>query len=210
MATALVRAMTIDDAKIWRGASRVVIGDSVTPPTFPTKIEDILSLTTMILITGWTDLGATSDEGTDIERGQDVDEGFAIDQRDYNLRSGRVSGVSMKASQTLLYTDITTLKTIWEAGTLTTVAAVASVNVAQKRLAVGSPSALTKRFVAILQQNDSSGKMRVFVFRRGSFTETGSLKVNAKDTSMIDSTIEFQPDPAQIDGTDFGVVIEET
>jgi hypothetical protein len=209
MATALVRNITIDDAKIWRGGSRVIIGDTASPPTFPTKLEDVIDLATMALEVGWTDLGATSDDGVEIERAQDVDEGIAIDQRDTMLRPGRVSGVTMNMSTTLMYTDIATVKKIWEAGTLTAIAASVGVNVAQKKLALGSPTALTNRLVAVLQQSDSDDRLRMFVFRKGKFTETGSIKISAKDTSMVDVTIEFEADVTQTDGTDFGVLFEE-
>lgn len=210
MGTALASAIAYDEGTLWRGACRIIISDTASPPTFPTLLEDVIDLTTMALEAGWVDLGLTSDEGAEIERAMDVDEGIPVDQRDYLLRTGRVSNVTKSITTTLMDTSIQSIKRTWEAGTLTAIAASVGVNVAQKKLAIGNPGTLTERFVAVLQQNDAAGeKLRMFVFRKGKITESGAIKVSAKDPSIIDITISCEADPSQTDGSDFGFLFEE-
>lgn len=211
MSTALASAIVADQEDIWRGPCRIVISDTASPPaSFPGKLEDVIDLGTMALESGWLDLGLTSDDGAEIVPEMDVDEGFAVDQKDYLLRGGRVSGVRRSITTTLMDTSIQSIKRLWEAGTLTSIAASVGVNVAQKKLALGNPGALTSRYVAVLQQNDTAaGKLRMFVFRAGKFAETGGLRISAKDPTGVDVTIVCDPDPSQTDGSDFGWLFEE-
>lgn len=207
MSTALARALVPAETKMYRGENRIVIGDDTT--TWPTKLEDIIDLTTFLLETGWTDLGVTNPDGVSIERTQDVDEGIEIDQRDYMLRRGKVSNIGYTIGYSLMYSDNATLKKVWNSPTLTAIAASVGVNVAQTELELGSPDSLVRYPIAILQQDDKSGKLRAFVFRQAMFTETGGITISRTDPSVLEITMEVDPDVSEA-GTEFGVVFEQT
>lgn len=209
MTTALAKALVVDETKMYRGENRVLLGTLGTT-VFPDTIEDIISLTTFLPTTNWVDLGVTSTDGITIERSQDVDEGIEIDQRDYALRRGRLSNISYTITGSLMYTDNATLKKVWNSPLLTTIAAVSGTNVAQTVIDLGSPPSLTRYPIAILQQDDKSGKIKAYVFRQAMFTETGGIAINRSDPSMLEITMEVDPDTSQTDGTDFGRVFETT
>lgn len=204
MASPLVKGLSIDEAKIWTGGHRLVYAPIAT--AFPTDLDDIVNMTTWALATGWVDFGPTTDDGFEITREGDVNEGIAIDQRDYNLGAGNYANVTMGGSCTAMYTDSATLKLKWEFGATT---AVAGGTVPQSSTAMGSPSTPIKRRLAVLQQN-TNGYLRAFVFRQATVELGGSVALHKGDPEGTEVTFIFQPDASIVDGTDFGVLLEQT
>lgn len=208
MATALSEAIPLTEG-VWRGGGRFLLGDPVTPPAWPDVMEEVMNLTTFALEDDWVDIGPISDDGFEISQSQDVDEGIPIDQRSYNVLSGRVSNAALQITYTAYDTSIEAMKLYWNAGTLTSVAASVGVNVAQKRLNIGSPKSIVGRRCAIIQQHEETGKLRMFVFRIVKYTESGSFKISSKDPSGVDVTLTVQPDITITDGTDFGIMLTQ-
>jgi len=208
MGTALGNGTPIDAAKIWSGPHRAVIADDT--QTFPTKLEDIIDLSTWALKTGWSDFGPTSDDGFEITREGDRTEGVAIDQRDFNIGGGDYTGVTMGGTCTVMYTDAATLKIKWELGSTTDVPAVtgAGGNVHQTRTKIGNPARPTRRRLAVLQQQ-ANGMLRAFVFRLASTELGGSVVLKKGDPEGTEVTWVFEPDVSISDGTEFGVYLEQ-
>jgi hypothetical protein len=207
MATSLVTNLSIDLAKIWTGGHRLVYAPIET--AFPGDLEDIINVSTWALETGWVDFGPTTDDGFEITREGDVNEGVAIDQRDYNLGAGNYANVSMGGSCTAMYTDSATLKLKWEFGTTTAIPIGTGVTITQSSTAMGSPATPTPRRLAVLQQN-TNGLLRAFVFRRATVELGGSVALHKGDPEGTEVTFVFQPDPSITDGSDFGVLLEQT
>ncbi len=212
MATALVKAFSIADTKLWKGGCRIVVGAVGGGGVFPTTMEDVIDLTDMGLVAPWTDFGATTDDGFTISRSWDEIDGVATDQRDFLLREGSVENVTMTGTATSLYTDITTLAYLWGLGTVVTVALVVGppAKRAHKKANLGTVTDVTPRLFCILQQNNVSGKLRMFAFRKARITSPGDLNLQSRVTASNEFTVNFDPDPAIIDGSDFGILFEET
>jgi len=211
MATALVRALTIDDTKLWRGGGRLVMG-ALGTGTFPTVMEDVINLTTMALVAPYVDLGATSDDGFTLTHGWDDVDGIPTDQRDYDLRQGATENAVYGATFTPLQADIDSLVWFWGLDASTTVAQVTGppIKVAHKKAKLGGSPALTTRIFCILQQNDVSSKMRMFAFRKARIAAPGDLTGNRRTVMSGEVELSFLPDTAITDNSDFGMLFEET
>jgi hypothetical protein len=134
----------------------------------------------------------------------------ATDQRDFLLREGSVENVVMSGTATSLYTDIATMAWVWGLGVTTTIPANGVISRAQKSAKLGTVTDLSPRVFGILQQNNVSSKMRLLAFRKARVTDPQDMNMQGRTTSAVDFNLVFDPDPAIIDGTDFGLYFEET
>jgi len=212
MSTALVKAFSIADTKLWKGGCRIVLGLATGTGVFPTNFEDVIDPTTMALVAPYTDFGATNEDGFTVSRTWDEIDGVATDQRDFLLREGSVENVAMTGTAVSLYTDITTMAYLWGLGTVSTVAAVVGPPAKRgfKKANLGTVTDITPRIFCILQQNNVSGKLRMFAFRKARVTSPGDLTLQSRVTASNEFNLTFDPDPAIIDGSDFGLLFEET
>lgn len=179
MTTALARALTINDANIWKGAARMMTSVSTWATLFPTYdavtdpplLEDIVHMRSFpaytvpivqyTLAVGWADLGALTEDGVTITREWDESDGITIDQRDTPLRGGIPQNVRMSVSATSVYNSLDMLDYFWQTGSTGTVptapgaAPAAEGNVAQRNLTIGETKTLAEKRVAIVQQSDT-------------------------------------------------------
>lgn len=208
MAVSLINSVALQETNIWKGGHLLLLGDPTTPPAFPTKIEDVIAPDTFAFKTGWSFFTATDENGFDIQPTYEVDKGIPTDQRKYNLLKGDVDTVAWSGSGTALYSDLTTLKKLWNLGGITAIAAVAGTTVAQRVANIGVPERLLEQQVAIVQQNNKTKKLRVLVFRKGTFTEPQAMKAAGRSVSSNAFTVTFDPDTTIVDGSDFGKIFE--
>jgi len=221
MATQLVSAISIDasaDARIWQGGARLVYA-AVAPETpvptqaVPRYIEDILNLTSYALEDGYHDFGATSEDGITLGRSFDIQDGINIDQRDYPLRGGRPNNFAMTLGGTSMDTSLDRMKWLWALGAITAISANPSgtpANAAQRRVGLGAPSALIERPLVVLQQNDVTGKIRMFFLRKARIASAGDFQIQSRGTTTNEFSFNILPDPGVTDGSDFGLLFELT
>lgn len=209
MATKLVNSMPIQNARHFKGGSLVIFGSTATPPAWPTKLEDIIDLSTGALMTGYSYAGATDENGAETSREWDRDEGQATDQRSYNLRRGAIRNWRMGASFSLLYSDSTAMKRYWGLGTALNIAAGTGV-VAQIKTNIGAPGTLEEAIMVILQQDEDTKKLYAEVFRKSQVASAGPVRRNGQGMAVIPVTMTLEADSAQTDGTDFGIILESS
>ena len=78
MADTLTSVMTLDENKIYRGASRLIYGRIGLAE--PTKIEDVIDPSTYALASGYNDWGMTDEDGVSISRESELFDGIPLDQ----------------------------------------------------------------------------------------------------------------------------------
>ncbi len=115
----------------------------------------------------------------------------------------------MGGSCTSMYTDTATMSFMWALGTPTSVAGAVGTT-AHTKVGIGSLTALSERLVAVLQMNDTTNRVRMFVFRKCKLASAGELKLAGNEVSGVELTLNFLPDPSITDGSDFGMVFETT
>ena len=143
----------VDEAKVYKGASRVVIGAATGDggPSFPSKIEDVINVTTFVLASGWTDIGATTRDGAKLTRTVEMEEGVETDQLAVAILKGYPKKWEGQVAFTWLHSDVESLKIAFEG---VAPAAVAGSQGSQKEMKFGSPVALTERQVCIIQKHN--------------------------------------------------------
>lgn len=208
MADSVLDAMTISRNSVFRGAARAVYAAAA--KTFPTKIEDVIDLSSYALASGWSDLGATNDDGFTLRRSVEVFDGIPIDQLKVKLDEGEPETWSMEAECTLMETTLSKMQIVWQGGTLETIAA-GSGTVAQHALPLDAPVSFTSRRFAFIQQDAKTERIRVFAFRDVIPQVDGSdLKMSANEGSPLPSKFKIKMDTSiAIDAGQFGKVFEE-
>jgi hypothetical protein len=209
MSTGLVDALAINESDIWRGGHRLLLGDLSTPPSFPSKIEDVINPTTYVLAAGWTDIGATTEDGFRLTPEWDTVDGVPIDQRDTPLFGGNINNIRINGTATAMYTDLATLRVTWAIVGASSAIAAGAGTVAQHVAPIGEVSSLPERMVAIVQEHEKTGKLRVVAFRRAKLSSPGELPFSSREVSRNEFTLTFLPDNAITDGSSFGKIFEE-
>jgi hypothetical protein len=161
--TQMIDAITVTRAKVYKGASRLVVDDGTgTFTSFPGALDSVMNPTTYVLQSGLTDLGPTTEDGVTIRREAELSEGIPLDQRQTNLDEGEPENWTMEAEATLMNTDLDTFQLAWEGGTKRTISA----PTAQHSLDLDAPSSFTERMAFFLQEDPKSSKLRMFAFRK--------------------------------------------
>lgn len=147
----------VNDDSFIRGAARIMwAGITI---TFPTKLADVLNLSTFDATTTWYDLGATK-TGITISH-NNAEENFDVDQIYGDIQT-LPTNWEMSVATALAEMTLERLQVAWEGSPVTTDA---TVTPNEKELGLGMPSSYTQRRLAILFQRPN-GKIRAFFFRK--------------------------------------------
>lgn len=192
----------IDNYSFNRGAGRLMwAGITI---AFPTKIADVINMSTYDAVTGWNDLGATK-SGIQISI-NNTEETFDVDQILGDIYSAPNAWEVSVGSQ-LAETTLERMQIAWQGSDVTTDATPPSGS--EKELGIGNPTAYIQRRLAVLFPRTYGGndiKVRAFFFRKVnkmpqesnlSFNKTGehqSIPVRFKalpDASIADVNSRF-------------------
>jgi len=202
--------MTVDRDKIYKGAARTVVSDPALLTSFPGRIESVINPSTYVLTSGWIDLGPTTEDGVTLRREAELSEGIALDQRKTNLDEGEPEKWSMQADLQLVHTGLENLRIAWQGGGLRTYPT--GDQVAQRTLSLDAPAAFTERMIAIIQEDQGTGKMRLFAFRKAIPRVEGSELVAQKnEPTVLPVSFTLKTDPNVSEGYgQFGLIYEES
>lgn len=218
MAQYMIDNIAVTRTKIYKGAARLVVADSGT--SFPGRLESVMQPSTpadagetaYALAADWSDLGPTSEDGVVLRREAELSDGIPIDQRTTNLDEGEPENWTMEAEFTLIHTDLDTIAIGWEGGTNRGFSADGT-HVAQHALDLDAPSSFTERLCAFIQEdpNASSGKLRVFVFRKGIPQVDGTeMNLQAGEAAGLPVKMKLKADTDIAEGSgQFGKIFEE-
>lgn len=172
----------INDESFIRGAARLLWAGSTI--TFPTKIGDVVNLSTFASQTGWNELGATK-TGIQISV-NNTEESFDVDQITGQISTLPVNwDVSVQTSLAEMTTD--RLAFAWEG---IVVAQTTEDGVPVKTAHFGLPSSYTERRLAVMFQRPS-GKVRGYFFRRCNRAPQESTVTHNKTGEQISVPIRF-------------------
>lgn len=208
----MIDAITIDEDRIYKGAARLVQRVST---NFPAKLEDVMNPAVpaagvaYALASGWIDIGATTDDGVKLARSVKLTDGIKIDQRNVNIRKGDPDTWEMGLEATLLETSLENFQIAWAAGTLATLA-VSGTRVAQHSLSLDGPASLTERQFAFAQEDPTTGKLRVFAFRKAMPVVDSDTTAKSGDPSTLPLKMDLQTDTnIAVGAGQFGLIFEE-
>lgn len=209
MADTLTSVMTLDENKIYRGPSRLLYGRIGL--TAPVKIEDVIDPTTYALASGYYDWGMTDEDGVNISRESELFDGIPLDQRKTNLYEGEPENWMMALSTNMVDADLDTLIRAWELGDKTTLTSEAG-RVAQTYTTIGAPQAMTERRMAVVQEDNKTGRLRLFWFRKCiPMQEASETQIFDGGAALVPLSVKIDQD---LDVTDaqgpFGLIFEET
>ena len=200
----LVDNITITRAETYKGSGYVLIGALA---SFPGELESVIHPDTYALGAGVVALCPTSEDGVTIGRAAEVSDGIPIDQKPYNLDEGEPTGWTQEVTFTLLNTDLDFLKYVW--ATDDPVAVVGSL-VNQKRMPLGAPTSFTERELYIVQEDITTGRLRVFAFRKAVPQTDSELNVQSEEASGVSTTFRIRADTSLANHHGpFGFVFEE-
>ena len=196
--------ITITRAETYKGAAYVVYGSLA---SFPGELESVINPTTYALQAGLSALCPTTEDGVAIGRTAEVSDGIAIDQKGYNLDEGEPTGWSQQVSFSLLNTDVDQLAIVWS--TPDPVAVTGSV-VNQQRLPLGAPQSFTERQLYVVQEDITTGRLRVFAFRKAVPQVDSEMNIQSEEASGAPVTFKIRADStiAEHHGP-FGFIFEE-
>ncbi len=216
MTTYLIDAITVSRDKMYKGAGRLIVSDPTVLTSFPGIMESVINGASPVtgdayaLASGWIDLGPTTEDGITLRREAELSEGIAIDQRKSNLDEGEPDSWSMQLETALMHQTLENFQYAWEGGSLRSYDAGAS-NVAQRSLSLDAPANFTERMLALIQEDQKNGNLRVFVFRKATPRVDGSEIVAQKNdpsTLPVSFTLKIDPDIA-VNYGQFGTIYEE-
>lgn len=183
MATDFHRTYVNDDSFI-RGAARILWAG--TTVTFPTKIADVINMSTYDATASWNELGATK-SGIQISI-NNSEENFDIDQILGDIRSSPTNW-EMSVSTQLAEMTLERLQVAWEGSAVTTDAT--PVSGTEKEIGFGQPESYTQRRVAVLFKRPN-GKIRGYFFRIAQRTPQQSTVVHNKTGEQISIPTSFK------------------
>lgn len=173
----------VNDESFIRGAARMLWAG--TTVAFPTKISDVINMSTYDATASWNELGATKSGITiSINNAEDA---FDVDQITGTIRSEpndwEVSVGTQLAEMTLERLDIA-----WEGGNVTVDSGVTP---NEKEIGFGTPSSYTQRRLAILFQRPN-GKIRGYFFRLAQRSPQESNVNHSKTGDQITIPVLFK------------------
>lgn len=178
---------------------------------FPDDINDIILLasggTQYDATSAWTDLGATKG-GVQISVNH-TEETFDVDQILADIES-KPTGWEASVSTTLAENTLEHFQLAWEGSAITTNTAPA---VDERTMGYGNPTTYTRRKLAILYKDDSTGLIRAYIFRRVQLQPVESAVTFNKTGDQQTIPINFKSLPdTEIDDVKsrFFTIIEQT
>jgi len=203
----MIDAITVDRDTIYKGAARLVYADPETLSSFPGRFESVMSPTTYALESGWSDFGATTEDGVTISREAELSDGIAVDQRNSPLDEGEPESWTMALNTTMLNTSLTNLAIVWEAGTNR---AHVDTGTAQHILDIDAPDSFTERMLCAIQEDPKTNKLRMACFRKVKPKVDGSeLSMQSGEASELEVNFTLSADEDITQGAgQFGKVYE--
>lgn len=183
MATDFHRTYVNDDSFI-RGAARLLWAG--TTISFPSKIADVINMSTYDAASGWNELGATK-TGVQISI-NNSEESFDIDQVLAEIMTQPTSW-EMSISTQLAEMTLERLQVAWEGSAVTTDATPPSGT--EKEIGFGQPTSYTQRRLAVLFQRPN-GKIRGYFFRKVQRSPQESNVSHNKTGEQISIPVRFK------------------
>lgn len=172
----------INDDSFIRGAGRLLWAG--TTISFPTKIGDVVNLSTFDAQTGWNELGATK-TGIQITT-NNSEESFDVDQILGDIRT-QPTNWEVSVSTQLAEMTLERLAVAWEGSDVTTDT---SMTPNEKEVGFGQPDSYTERRIAILFRRPN-GKVRGYFFRRAQRMPQESTVNHMKTGEQISIPVRF-------------------
>lgn len=166
-----------------RGAARLMWAG--TTVSFPSKLGDVVNLSTYDPMTGWNDLGATK-TGITISV-NNTEESFDVDQI-YGDIDVQPTAWECSVSTQLAEMTLERLAIAWEGSAVTTDTAM---NPNEKEMGFGQPTSYTKRRLAVMFQKPN-GKVRGYIFREVTRAAAESSVVYAKTGEQQTVAVRFR------------------
>ena len=178
--------VSVNDESFIRGAARLLWAG--TTITFPTKIGDVINLSTYDAMTNWNDLGATK-TGITITV-NNTEETFDVDQIYGDIATEPTDWEVTVASQ-LAEMTLERLALAWEGSAVTTAS---EDGISTKTMSVGNPRSYTQRRLAVLFQRPN-GKIRAYIFRKALRMPQESAVNHSKTGEQISIPVRFKALP---------------
>lgn len=182
MATDFHRTYVNDDSFI-RGAARLLWAG--TTVSFPSKIADVINMSTYDAATGWNELGATK-TGVQISI-NNSEESFDVDQILADIAT-QPTGWEMSVSTQLAEMTLERLQVAWEGSSITTDTGVTP---NEKEIGFGEPNSYIQRRLAVLFQRPN-GKIRGYFFRKVQRSPQESNVAHNKTGEQISIPVRFK------------------
>lgn len=182
MATDFHRTYVNDDSFI-RGAARLLWAG--TTVSFPSKIADVINMSTYDAATGWNELGATK-TGVQISI-NNSEESFDVDQILADIAT-QPTGWEMSVSTQLAEMTLERLQVAWEGSSITTDTGVTP---NEKEIGFGEPNSYIQRRLAVLFQRPN-GKIRGYFFRKVQRSPQESNVTHNKTGEQISIPVRFK------------------
>jgi hypothetical protein len=173
----------VNDDSFIRGAARLLWAG--TTIAFPTKIGDVVNMSTYNAMTGWNELGATK-TGVQITI-NNAEENFDVDQILGDVRS-EPTNWECSVGTALAEMTLERMALAWEGSDVTTDT---SVTPNEKEVGVGQPSSYQQRRLAVMFQRPN-GKIRGYFFRIVQRTPQESSVTHAKTGEQISIPVRFK------------------
>lgn len=186
----------VNDRSFIRGAARLLIAPIT--QARPTRISDVIDLgdpgatpavaATYAAKTGWVDLGATK-TGVQITV-NNAEETFDIDQQLGDIASSPTSWECSVGTQLAEMTP-ERLQVAWEGSAISEVTVTDSPSGKEQEIGFGSPTAYTKRRLAVLFQRPN-GRIRAYLFHSVQRQPQESSVTHAKTGEQISIPVRFR------------------
>lgn len=173
----------VDDTSFIRGAARLLWAG--TTVSFPTKIGDVINMSTYDAQSGWNELGATK-TGIQITI-NNAEESFDVDQILGDIRTEPTSWECSVGTALAEFTE-ERMQIAWEGSDITTDAGVTP---NEKEIGFGVPTSYTQRRLAVLFQRPN-GKIRGYFFRKVQRTPQESSITHNKTGEQVSIPLRFK------------------
>lgn len=183
----------VDTTKLIRGAARLLYADSSV--TQPTKLADVISLSTFDAAANWNDLGATR-EGIQINL-NNTEDAFEVDQVQGEVGSAPNAWECTVATR-LAEMTLEHFVFIWEGAAITTDSTIPSPY--ERETGFAGATSYTERRLAVLFQKPS-GKILGFLFHKVvRAPQEGTLDFRkGGDAMTVQCSFRVIADPSQAD-----------
>lgn len=178
---------SVNDESFIRGAARIMWAGSTV--SFPTKIADIINMSTYDAQATWNDLGATK-TGVQISV-NNTEEAFDVDQILGNILT-QPTDWEVSVQTSLAEMTVDRLALAWEGYPVITDATPPSGP--EKVTYFGLPTSYTERRLAVLFQRPN-GKIRAYIFRRVNRAPQDSSVNHNKTGEQISIPVRFNALP---------------
>jgi len=204
--TTLVDLVPVDRDDVFKGAAMIA---SRVSTTVPTKLEDLINLTSFAIASGFVDLGGTSEDGVTITRTASLTDGIKVDQRKVALDKGEPETWEMSLACNLIDTTYASLVSALQYGTVTALGAQGG-QVAQHQVSVDAPAAFTEKQFVVFQQDVKSLRTRAWWFRKAIPAVDGEMALKSADPTTVPFKLTINTDSTVAEGSgQFGLYFEE-